>query len=133
MKDAPFNISLVLMAVLLIVTIAGGIFAVILGALGVTGFFGIFLSAFLTVPLGSIIRQSIAQGAAHNAGVSGNSPMAFSFPVRLLIGAVIAAVISYLFSLSTFYSFGFLMGAVAALLTSVILTLVFFVKVNMSN
>ncbi len=129
MKDAPFNITTVLLAVLGVGLIAGGIFAVILSAMGLDGFWGIFLAAFLTVPLGSLVRQGVASSAASLAGADGRSPMAFALPIRLIVGAIIAAVIAYLFSLSTFYSFGFLMGAVAGLLTQTALILVFYFAV----
>ena len=129
MKDAPFNLTTVLLGTLLAVTVAGGILGLLFSAAGLTGFWGIFLSAFLTVPLGSVVRQAVARGAAEHAGVKGRSPMAFSLPVRLLIGAVAAAGIAYLFSLSEFYSLGFVMGAAAALATGLILTVIFFVKV----
>jgi hypothetical protein len=111
--------------------IAGGIWAVILKTMGITGFWGIFLAAFLPVPLASLVRQGTASAAASQAGVQGKTPFAFTLPVRLLIAAVISAAIAYLFSLNTFYSFGFLMGAVAALLTSVMLILIFYITVSM--
>lgn len=55
--------------------------------------------------------------------------MAFSLPVRLGFAAVIAAVIAYVFSLSDFYTFGFLMGAVASLLVQTCLILIFYIAV----
>ena len=58
MKNAPFNITTVLFAVLAVSIIAGGICAVILKAMGITGFWGIFLAAFLPVPLASLVRQA---------------------------------------------------------------------------
>lgn len=131
MKEAPFNISVVLFAVLAITAIAGGIWALILSAFGVVGFWGITLSAFLPIPLASLVRQGVASSAAKHAGVSGGSPMAFSLPVRLIIGASVSAGIGYVFNLSTFYSFGFLMGAAAALVTSVILSVIFFFAVTL--
>ena len=131
MKNAPFNITTVLFAVLAVSIIAGGICAVILKAMGITGFWGIFLAAFLPVPLASLVRQRTANAAARLEGVEGKSPFAFSLPVRRLIAAAIAAGIAYLFSMSTVYGFGFLMGAVAALLTSVMLIPIFFFTVSM--
>ena len=133
MKDAPFNITTVLLAVLGAGLVAGGIWGALLNAFGVSGFWGIFLAGFLTVPLGSLIRQGAASSAASLEGASGRSPMAFSLPVRLCVGAIIAAVIAYLFSLSTFYSFGALMGAVAGLLTQAILILVFYIAVSLKK
>ena len=133
MKEAPFNLTTVLLATLFAVTVAGGILGAVFAGLGLTGFWGIFLSAFLTVPLASLVRQAAARTAADHAGVKGQSPMAFALPVRLMIGAVVAAGVAYLFSLSEFYSLGFLMGAVAALITGVILTVVFFLKVAFGN
>ena len=130
MKDAPFNITTVLLAVLGVGLLAGGIFALILNAMGIAGFLGIFLAAFLTVPLGSVIRQGVASSAASLEGATGKSPMAFSLPARLVVGAIIAGIIAYMFNLSTFYSFGFLMGAVAGLLTQTILIVVFYVAVS---
>lgn len=131
MREAPFNITIVLLAVLGISLVAGGIWAAIFSAMGLAGFWGIFLSAFLPIPLASLVRQGIASAAASVEGVSGKPPFAFSLTVRLAIGAVVAAGIAYLFSLSTFYSFGFLMGAVAALLTAVILIVIFYITVSM--
>ena len=133
MKDAPFNITTVLLAVLGVSIIVGGIWAAIFSAMGITGFWGIFLSAFLPIPLASLVRQGTASAAASLEGAKGKSPFAFSLPVRLLIGSVVAGGIAYLFSLSEFYSFGFLMGAVAALLTSLILILVFYITVTVRN
>ncbi|MEL6465287.1 MAG: hypothetical protein AAFQ58_09990 [Pseudomonadota bacterium] len=129
MKDAPFNITTVLLAVLGAGLVAGGIWGAILNAMGMTGFWGICLAGFLTVPLGSLIRQGTASSAASLSGASGSSPMAFSLPVRLAIGAVVAAGIAYLFSLSEFYRFGFLMGAVAGLLVQTCLILIFYIAV----
>ena len=131
MKDAPFNITTVLFAVLGISIVAGGIWAAILGAIGLDGFWGIFLCAFLPIPLASLVRQGTARAAADHAGVKGKSPFAFSLPIRLAIGAVVAAGIAFLLSLSEFYSFGIILGAVAALLTSLALILIFFIKVSM--
>lgn len=130
MKDAPFNITTVLLAVLGVGLVAGGIWGAILSALGMTGFWGIFLAGWLPVPLASLIRQGVASSAASMEGAGGKSPMAFSLPVRLGIAAVIAAGIAYLFSLSDFYSFGFLMGAVASLLVQVCLILIFYIAVS---
>ena len=129
MKNAPFNIATVLFSVLGVSIIAGGIFAFILKAMGITGFLGIFLAAFLPVPLASLVRQGTARASASVEGVNAKPPFAFLLPVRLLIAAIIAAGIAYLFSLSTFYRFGFLMGSVAALLTSVVLILIFYIAV----
>lgn len=129
MKDAPFNITTVLMAVLGAGLLAGGIFAAILNALGIAGFVGIFLAGFLTVPLSSLVRQNVAAAAANVEGVPGQSPMAFPLPLRLAIGAAIAALIAYLFNQSTFYSFGFLMGAAAGLLTQLVLAVIFYIAV----
>ena len=131
MKDAPFNITTVLFAVWGISTVAGGIWAALLGAIGFDGFWGIFLSAFLPIPLASLVRQGTARAAADHAGVKGKSPFAFSLPIRMAIGAVVAAGIAYLFSLSEFYSFGIMLGAVAALLTSLVLILVFYLTVSL--
>lgn len=131
MKDAPFNLTTVLLAVLGISIIAGGIWAVILKAMGLTDFWGIFLAAFLPVPLASLVRQGTASAAASLAGYRGKSPFAFSLPVRLLIAAIISAGVAYIFSLSTFYTFGFLIGAAAALLVSVMLILIFYITVSM--
>lgn len=129
MKNAPFNITTVLLAVLGFGLVAGGFLGAILSALGVTGFLGIFLAGWLPVPLASLVRQGAASGAAQADGLGGASPMAFSLPVRLGIAALIAAVIGYLFSLSEFYSFGAMMGAVASLLVQTVLTVVFYVAV----
>lgn len=129
MKDAPFNITTVLLAVLGVGLIAGGILGAILSAMGITGFLGIFLAGFLPIPLGSFIRQGVARSAASLEGAAGKSPMAFSLPVRLGVGAIIAAIIAYLFSLSAFYSFGAMMGAIAGLLVQTLLIVVFYVAV----
>ena len=52
---------------------------------------------------------------------------------RLALSAVAAAGVAYVFSLSDVYSFGFLMGAVAALPTWVILIAIFLMKVALSR
>ena len=129
MKDAPFNITTVLLAVLGVGLVAGGIWGAILSAMGMTGFWGIFLAGWLPVPLASLIRQGTASSAASMSGAGGSSPMAFSLPVRLAIAAVVAAGIAYVFSLSDFYSFGFLIGAIASLLVQTCLILIFYIAV----
>ena len=129
MKDAPFNITTVLLAVLGVGLVAGGIWGAILSAIGMTGFWGIFLASWLPVPLSSLIRQGTASGAASMSGAGGSSPMAFSLPVRLAIAAAIAAGIAYVFSLSDFYTFGFLMGAVASLIVQICLIVIFYAAV----
>ncbi|MEO9825142.1 MAG: hypothetical protein ABJF50_12070 [Paracoccaceae bacterium] len=133
MKNAPFNITLVLLAAYFAAMICGGVFALILKAMGFTGFWGIFLAAFLTVPIGSVVRQSVARSAAEQAGAKGETPFAFSLVARLAIGAIVAAGIAYMFSLSTFYSFGFLVGAVAALMTALVISLIFYLKTAFSS
>ncbi|WP_136439452.1 hypothetical protein [Pacificoceanicola onchidii] len=130
MKDAPFNITTVLLAVLGVGLVAGGLWGAILSAMGLTDFWGIFLAGWLPVPLASLIRQGVAGSAASFEGADGKSPMAFSLPVRLAIAAVIAAGIAYAFSLSEFYSLGFLMGAVASLIVQTCLIVIFYVAVS---
>lgn len=132
MRNAPFSITLVLLATLFVSMIAGGVWALILGFFGIAGFWGTFWAAFLTVPLGSLVRQAVAGMMAHEAGVRSKSPMAFSLPIRLAIGAVASAGIAYVFNLSDFFSFGFFMGAIAALMTSACLILIFYFKTAFS-
>ncbi|ABD56658.1 hypothetical protein [Jannaschia sp. CCS1] len=134
MKDAPFQITTTLMLALGVSLIAGGILGALLSSMGMIGFWGIFLTAFLPVPIGSVVRQAASKSAAEQAGVkAGDPPMAFSLPIRLAIGAVVAAGVAAMFNSTDFYTLGLLLGAVAALMTSAVLILVFFLKVSMSK
>lgn len=134
MKDAPFQITTTLMLVLGVSLVSGGILGTVLSYVGLMGFWGIFLSAFIPVPIGSLVRQSAARAAADQAGVrGGSSPMAFGLPIRLAIGAVVATGVAWLLSASAFYTLGFLLGAVAALLTSALLILIFYLKTAFGN
>ena len=89
------------------------------------------MAAFLTVPLGGTIRSTVGRFFADESGHKGAQPFAFNLPIRLGIGAVVAALIAWLFSMSDFYSFGALVGGVAALLTGLIISLIFFLNVSM--
>lgn len=133
MKDAPFNITTVLLAVLGVGLVAGGVLGAVLSAMGMSGFWGVFLVGWLPVPLASVVRQGVAGSAASMEGASGSSPMAFSLPVRLVIAGVIAAAIAYVFSLSEFYTFGILLGAVASLLVQLCLIVIFYIAVAARN
>ncbi len=129
MKDAPFQITTTLMIVLFITVVAGGILGTVLPSFGLVGFWGVFLAAFLPVPLGSAVRRMAARSAAEQAGVTGESPVAFSLPLRLAIGAAAAIGVAFLFTFSDFYSLGFVLGAVASLLVQLVLILVFYFAV----
>ena len=130
MKQAPFNITLILGTTYLLVALAGGILAAIFGAYGVDGFWGLFLTIFLVIPFGRTIRSILVSNVAQEAGSSERPPEPFSFPIRLIVVLVVAAAIAYPFSQSTFYTFGFLQGFTAALLAVMLLSVVFFVKVS---
>lgn len=133
MKEAPFSVTLIILATLLVMMIAGGIWALILGSLGIDGFWGLFLSAFLTVPFGSKVRRAMVGFMARDAGVTPNPPMAFTLPIRLAISAAFAAAVAYVFNQSDFYSFGILLGAIAALITALCVNTIFYMKVLMGG
>ncbi|UZD90312.1 hypothetical protein [Cognatishimia activa] len=125
MKEAPFNISMVLLGTYLAVTLLGGVVGAIVAAIGMSTLWGGFLAGVLPVPFGGVVRQGIASMFAQEAGVTGDAPLAFSLGVRVLIGAVFAFGIAYLFSSTEFYSIGFGLGAVCALLTGLLTSLIF--------
>lgn len=115
------------------VGLAGTIFALILIAMGISGFWGTFLSAFLAFPLGGTIRSTAGKFFAHETGYTGKQPYAFSLPIRLAIGAAVAAGIAYLFSMSDFYRFSAFLGGTAGLITGLITSVIFYLKISFSK
>ena len=130
MKQAPINISMILVITYILVAIAGGIWAVILLAFGVNGFWGLFWAAFLTIPFADMIRALLVGTATKLEGISERPPAAFPFVVKLVLAAAVSGGIAYLFNQSTFYTFGFLLGSVAALVAALVLSMIYFVKVS---
>ena len=126
MKQAPINISMILVITYILVAI----WAVILLAFGVNGFWGLFWAAFLTIPFADMIRALLVGTATKLEGISERPPAAFPFVVKLVLAAAVSGGIAYLFNQSTFYTFGFLLGSVAALVAALVLSMIYFVKVS---
>ena len=137
MKNLPFNVSILAFALYLGVMIAGAIAAAILRSYGIDGFWGIFLSILIALPIGNAIRYGFGKSFADLSGHTGPHPTAFNFPVRMAIGAVIAIPIAALFNVgisgSEFYRFGALVGAAAALATTAIIACVFFLRYSLKG
>ena len=126
MKDAPFTITPILIAVLLVSAIAGALVAMLVGGFGITGWLGFFCAAFIPVPLGGIIRSTIAAALGSTQGIEGPVPTAGPLAFRLGVGAAVAAVIAFAFnSAGESFPFGGFSGAIAALATSMIVTIIF--------
>lgn len=129
MKNLPFNVSILVLALYLGVMIAGAIAGALLSNAGFTGFWGILLAVLVALPVGNAIRYGLGQAFADQSGHTGPHPIAFNFRVRMAIGAVVAVPVAALFnagvSASEFYEFGALVGAVAALVTTMIIACIF--------
>lgn len=126
MKDAPFTITPILFAVLIVSAIAGALVAMLVATFGIGGWLGFFCAAFIPVPLGGIIRSTVAATLGATQGVEGPVPTAGSLMFRLGVGAAVAAVIAFGFnSAGDMLAFGGLSGALAALATSLVVTVIF--------
>ena len=137
MKDLPFNVSILVLALYLGVMIAGGIAATILKSFGFEGFWGIFLAILVALPVGNGIRYGLGQAFADQSGHTGPQPSAFNFPIRMAIGAVVAIPVAVLFgagvNASEFYQFGALVGATAAFATTMIIACIFYLRYSLKG
>lgn len=137
MKNLPFNVSILVLALYLGVMIAGAIAGAILKSAGFNGFWGIFLAILVALPVGNAIRYGLGKTFADLSGHAGPHPSAFNFPIRMAIGAVVAlpvaALLSAAISNSTFYEFGALIGAVAALVTTMIIACIFYLRYSLEG
>lgn len=125
MTAIPFSLSAVLLAVYAVAFLTGGCLAVLLGNLGLSSLLGLILATFLAVPICGAVRKRIAGLAAQAAGAEGQSPVASSYPVRLVAGAVVAVLVSYGLWTAEFLSYGFLLGGLSALSTMLFLSVIF--------
>lgn len=125
MNTIPFSLSAVLLAVYAVAFLVGGVLALLLGGIGFTGLLGLVIAAFLVVPICGVVRKSIVKLAAQSAGAQGSPPVAFTYPIRLLLGAVVATLVSYGLWTAQFVEFGFLLGGLAALFTMLSLSIIF--------
>jgi len=123
-SNPPFSISIIVFATYVVAFLIGALCMAAFGSIGFIGVAALALAAFIPVPLNGMIRQMMAKALARTAGASGSSPMAFSYPVRIAIGAVVAVLAAYGLTLAQL-GFGFLAGGLAAALTSMVLSLVF--------
>jgi len=132
MNNLPFNVSILVLALYLGVAIAGAVFAAILKSQGLGGFWGIWLATVFALPVGNAIRYGLGQFFARQSGHTGAHPKAFTFPIRMAIGAAVAVPVALLFNsaitASEFYEFGSLAGSVAALVTTAIIAMIFYLQ-----
>lgn len=133
MRDLPFSATIMFIAIYIGASLAGALFAVILGAIGLEGFWGIFLAAFLAVPIGNTIRYSFGQFLADRSDYHGKQPSAFNFPIRMAIGGVVAAIVAMVFDMVDVIPFNAIVGSLAALLTMVIISLVFYLRFSLKG
>ena len=137
MRDLPFNISMLVLALYLGVMVAGAIAAAILKSAGFDGFWGIFLSILVALPVGNAIRYGLGKATAEQSGYNGPHPTAFNFPIRMAIGAMVAIPVAALLSgavaNSDFYAFGSLVGAVAAFVTTATIACIFYIRYSIKG
>lgn len=134
MKGAPLTITPVLLAVLVVAAVVGAIVAAVASNFGVSGWPGFFLAAFVPVPLASVIRI-LSEGALRSTqNVPGSVPTPWPFPIRMLAGAVVAGALAFgAANLQGTLPFGALSGALVALLTAVVLTVIFSIVMAMRD
>jgi len=137
MKDLPFNVSILVLALYLGVMVAGAATGAILKSLGIDGFWGIFLAVLFALPIGNAIRYGLGQVFADLSGYAGPHPTAFNFPIRMAIGAVIAIPVAAMFNAginaSDFYEFGALVGAAASFATTAIIASIFYLRYSLKG
>lgn len=123
-NNAPISLTMVVLAVLIYSMLVGGAIGWVLASMSMGGFWGFFLSAFIPFIFGNQVRTAVARYFGHLEGMELSPPTAFTLSGRLAIGAVVAAVFSYILVLANF-PFGFIGGATAAVLTSILVTVIF--------
>jgi hypothetical protein len=132
MKSAPFSYSITIFAVLASALIAGGIVGAILGGTDINPILGGTVCGFLSLPIGSVIRASLAAFMAKAKGLDGEVPYAFSPIVRYAIGLIIAAVTAFgIISLSGIGLMA-ITGSIIALITNAVVSVIMFLKVSSS-
>lgn len=125
MSSPPFSLSVIVFPVYASVFVLGGLFWLLLASAGLSGWLSVALAAFLTVPLGGFISGIIASLGAKQSGADGPPPKAFSFALRLTIGAIVAVGIAYAVVVLAALTPGFLVAGLTALVTAMILSLLF--------
>lgn len=137
MRDLPFNVSILVFALYLGVIVAGAAFTSILKSMGIEGFWGIFLAIILALPVGNAIRYGVGKLIADASGDKGPHPTAFNFPVRMLIGAIVAVPVALMINIaingSEFYEYGAMVGAVAAFVTTMIIAGIFYARFSLKE
>ena len=137
MKDLPFNVSILAFALYLGVIIAGAILGSILRTIGFDGFWGIFLTVLIALPVANAIRYGLGKVIADMSGYTGPHPTAFNFPVRMAIGTAVAIPVAIIFnsliSSSASYEFGALIGALAAFATTMIIAGIFHLRYSLKG
>lgn len=126
MKQAPMTITPILCVVLIVSAIAGALVATLVQGFGITGWLGFFCSAFIPVPIAGIARSTTAAVLGSAQGLDEPVPVARPLAIRLGIGIAVAAIVAVAFNLAgPSFEFGAISGSVAALITSMILTIIF--------
>lgn len=128
-NSPPFSVSIIVFSTYIAAFIIGGLGMAVFASFGFVGIPALALAAFIPVPLNGVVRHTLARTLASTVGASGQSPVAFSYLVRLLIGAVVAVLAAYGLSLAQL-GFGFLAGGLAAALTAMVLSVIFSLAVS---
>lgn len=126
MSSAPYSITPVLFVVLLITALLGSVVAAVASGLGAGPFVGFFLCAFIPVPVAGQVRYAVATALAAANGVETLVPTAGSYGFRTTVGAATAAVLALALSQGgDRFPFNMVTGALAAVLCSLVLAVVF--------
>ena len=137
MKNLPFNISILVLALYLGVMVAGAIATTILENAGFAGFWKYFLAILIALPVGNAIRYGLGQVFADQSGYMGPQPKAFNFPIRMAIGSLVAipvaALISTTVSRGELHGFETLWGAIAAFATTAIIACIFYIRYSLKG
>lgn len=128
-SSPPFSVSIIVFATYIVAFIIGGLCMAVFAGIGFIGVPALAMAAFIPVPLNGFVRQALARALASTAGLTGKPPVAFSYPVRLAIGAAVAIIAAYGLSFAQL-GFGFFAGGLSAALTSMLLSVVFPVTVS---
>ena len=126
MKQAPMSLTPALFMVLIVSAIAGALVATLVQGFGITGWLGFFCASFIPVPIGGIVRSATVAALGSVQGIDEPVPVAGPLAVRLGIGVVIAGIVALALNLAgPSFEFGAISGSVAALITSMLLTVIF--------
>ncbi|MCV6602056.1 MAG: hypothetical protein OIF54_10945 [Cohaesibacter sp.] len=129
MKSAPFSFTIPMFIMMFSAVILGGLLGSALSSISIPSLLAGFLTAFLPIPVASFLRVVLGTAMARAAGVSGDAPFAFSWFTRYLIAAITGLIVAF-FALS-FVELNALSGAMIAVVTSSIVSIIMVVKVSM--